>query len=86
MHKNLCIDGGINNNMQSHQGKNNRAVLVSKQCLDENQLLLEENRSHRKQGKLDNETIILFKNYIDDGNSVGDLKTISSMNVSLIVC
>ena len=60
---------------ESHQGKNNEALLVCRQCLDEN-------RSH--QGKLD-ETMVLFKNYIDDRHSVGDLKTISSMNVSLIV-
>jgi hypothetical protein len=60
-HKNLCIDGNIDNIQlflsESHQGKNNEALLVCRQCLDENQLLLEENR---KQGKLD-ETIVLFK-------------------------
>lgn len=87
--KNLCIDGNIDNMQlffrESHQDKNNEAPLVCRQCLDENQLLLEENRFHRKQGKLD-ETIVLFKNYIDDRHSIGDLKTISSMNVSLIAC
>jgi len=68
-HKNLCIDSNIDNMQlflrENHQGKNNEALLVCRQCLDEN-------RSHRKQGKLDNETIVLFKNYIDDGHSESD--------------
>jgi len=48
---------------ESHQCKNNEALFPCRQYLDENQFLLEENRSHHhEQCNLDNYTIVVFKN------------------------